>query len=150
MALTDTDWKTLVIDQVGDDAATTLAGKIDLLWAAAGEYSTAPKVRFEYAKRGAIQTMQARVREQVDFETNAGLKVSLEQKFTALATMLEQVEAAIAKAARQAGSRRAPAVGQIETTAPIGRPVCGGPDANSRRLRGDAYARPTDEDGHAA
>jgi hypothetical protein len=135
MALTAEQYQELVILQVGDDAAGTLAANIALLWARNDDRSD-NVVRFLYTKRDAIDVMLAGVRKQVTFKALDGASVNLSDLMRNLQQMRDDVQGLIDEQALIANG--AGAIGALTTTAPIPPPPFW-PDANDPRYKGDPY-----------
>lgn len=133
MPLTAEQLQALIILEVGDDAAGTLAAQIALLWTAHDDQPSLDRQAL-YTKRHAIDVMLGRVRAQVDFRALDGASVNLSDLFARLTKMREQTTAEIL--AIEAGQSAGPASGELTTTAPV-MPDGEWPDPNSRRLRGD-------------
>jgi hypothetical protein len=114
MALTDAQYKSLIILQCGDTANGTLATNIDLLWDKNDDRADLG-TRFLYTKRDAIDVLTDLMKH--------------------LQMMRDDVERLIDE---QAQIANAPAIADIETTAPI-MPPDFWPDANDPRYKGDPY-----------
>lgn len=142
MALSDDQYKTKIILEVGDSAAGLLAANIDLMWDAHDDQGDSA-VRFLYAKRDAIDTMLGSVRKGVNFKALDGASTNLSELFEHLHTMRNDVEAAIvaARELASAASNGAGAVGQLTKTTPIV-PDAGQLDPSDRRYRGDPLLPP--------
>lgn len=135
MSLTDEQYQQLIIAQVGDDEAGTLATNVPILWAQYADESAT--LRFLLTKRGAIECMQARVRKQVSFRALDGASVQLSDLLSHLATLYDQVQNQIT-AAESSGVL--PQIGELTTIAPITPELP--PDANDARYRGQPYPPP--------
>jgi len=138
MTLTEAELKSLILLQVGDDSAGTLAAAIDLLWSSHADVANIALVAL-LTKRDAIDVMLARVRNQVSFKALDGASVSASDMFDHLFKMRELTEAQIEAA--QAGQDGSVAIGELTTTAPIGRDSPRGIDPNARGYRGDPLRR---------
>lgn len=142
MALTEAEYKQLVLTEVGDDAKGTLASTLDLYWS---RYSgTADlELRFLYTKRAAIDLMLGRARKGVDFVALDGSSVKLDQIFRHLQELRADVQSQIAASEEAAGAdlHAAPESGQIAKTAPIMAPTGSLLDANDTAYRGSPYRR---------
>jgi hypothetical protein len=134
MALTDAQYKSLIILQCGDTANGTLATNIDLLWDKNDDRADLG-TRFLYTKRDAIDVLMAAVRSKVSFKALDGASVNLSDLMKHLQMMRDDVERLIDE---QAQIANAPAIADIETTAPI-MPPDFWPDANDPRYKGDPY-----------
>lgn len=142
MALTDQQYQDLIVAQVGDDASGTLAAQIAVLWA---QYAGEPEpLRYLYAKRGAIEVMQAVARKLASFKALDGASVDLGQLFRHLEAMYRQVQEQIAEA-EQTGV--VPQLDQLTVTAPIDAPNALWPDANDPLYRGQPYPPPPSRPG---
>jgi len=137
MPLTDDQLKALIVLQVGDDAAGTLAANIDLLWTAHDDVDD-QALHGLLTKRDAIDTMLGRVRQQVSFKALDGASVNLSDLSKHLLAMRETLDGQIESA--QAGVS-AGAIGLLTQTAPIMRDNASQADPNSRALRGDPLRR---------
>jgi hypothetical protein len=135
MALTEDEWKQLVILQCGDTETGILASTIDLLWLKNADRADL-YTRFLYTKRDALDVLMATVRMKVDFKALDGASVSLSDLMDHLQQMRDDVEGLIDD--EQAGILNAPAIGDITTTAPIMPPPFW-PDGNDPRYKGDIY-----------
>ena len=133
MTLTADQHQQLIVLQVGDDAAMTLASSIALLWAAHADVADLP-LRALYTKRDAIGVMLGRVRGQVTFRAPDGSAVNLSDLTSQLRAMLAETEALITTA--QSGADGAAAIGDLTTTAPI-MPTGTQINPNDRAYRGD-------------
>lgn len=138
MALTAEQIRGLILVEVGDDAAGTLAANLDLLWERHDGVADLT-LRGLLTRRDAIALLLGRARQQVDVRTAAGSAVSLSQVFAHLTAMLAATESAIAQI--QSGAGGGVAIGPLTATAPI-RPATGQVDPNRRGLRGDPLKRP--------
>ena len=76
MPLSAAQYQNLIVLQVGDDAAGTLAANIGTLWLK-NDDRTDDYARYLYSKRDAIDVMLGRVRAQVDFKALDGASVNL-------------------------------------------------------------------------
>lgn len=130
--MTDAELQALIIAQVGDDAAGTLATQVPVLWALYADQPTA--LRMLLCRRDAISIMLARVRTQVSFRALDGAAVNLSDLAKHLQAMYDQVEGQIAEAQRTGA---APLVAERTATAPITPTLP--PDANDPRYRGSPY-----------
>ncbi len=133
MPLTPEQYQTLIITEVGDDAAGTLATNIGVLWAGAGASSPGVYQQYLIAKRSAIDLLLGGARFQVDFRALDGASVDLDQIWRHLMDLRKLVEGELAKLGASAGI----AIGELVQTAPIMPDRPGPRDPNSRRLRGD-------------
>ena len=134
MALSEQQEQDLIILEVGDDQAGTLATAVPLYWERYAGLAT--PARALAVKLAAIDAMLGRVRGQVKIVGVGGASVDAHQLFTHLQDMRALVQAQIdaASSASAAGG----AVGDLTTTSPIAPPT-GAPDASSRAYRGDPY-----------
>ena len=142
MSLSDTEYKALIVSEVGDTDAGLVAGQIDTLWSLFASVSDT-WLRFLYAKRRAINLLIGESRKRVDYE-DPGLKQKRGEEVKRLLEMLDEVKAEIttaeaAIAAEAAASSDVPAVGELTTTAPRSNPTTGGLDGNAPAYRGDLY-----------
>jgi hypothetical protein len=137
MSLTEQQYQELIVLRVGDDAATTLATNIALLWQARSSIADLD-IRALQVTVDAIDLMLGRVRGQVDFRGPDGSSVSLSDLFTHLQQMRAQTVAQLASA--QAGAGGGVAVGQLTQTAPLMPSGCE-LDPNAQRYRGDTIRR---------
>lgn len=132
MPLTPSQYQALIIVEVGDDAAGTLAANMTVLWTgndtAASDYQ-----HYLLTKRSAIDLLLGGARFQVDFTALDTSSVKLDQLWQHLMDMRELVEGQLAGLGNSAGM----ALGEIIQTAPIMPDRPGQRDPNSRRLRGD-------------
>jgi hypothetical protein len=138
MALTEAELKSLIVLQVGDDAAGTLAASIDLLWSSHADTSAIGLVAL-LTKRDAIDVMLAKVRNQVSFKALNGASVSASDMFDHLWKMRELIDAQIEAA--QSGADGAFAIGELITVAPLGADSARGANPNARQYRGDPLRR---------
>ena len=138
MALTEAQYKQQIILLVGDDSVGTLAGAIDLLWSSHADVSNIGLVSL-LTKRDAIDVMLAKVRNMVSFKALDGASVSASDMFDHLFKMRQMTDAQIEQA--QSGQDGSVAIGELTTTAPIGRDSARGIDPNARSLRGDPLRR---------
>lgn len=135
MPLSAAQYQNLIVLQVGDDAAGTLAANIGTLWLK-NDDRTDDYARYLYSKRDAIDVMLGRVRAQVDFKALDGASVNLTDLTANLQAMRADVQAQIDEYG--AILNGAGAIGEIATTAPIEPPPFW-PDANDPRYKGDPY-----------
>lgn len=135
---TEAEYKQLIILQVGDDAAGTLASNIDLLWSSHSDVANSALVAL-LTKRDAIDVMLAKVRTNVSFKALNGASVSASDMFDHLFQMRELVDAQIAQA--QSGQDGAIAIGDLVQTAPIMPDSARGANPNARQYRGDPLRR---------
>lgn len=143
MALTEAQYKALIVAEVGDDAAGTVAAQIDVLWDLYADQSDA--ARYLRTKRHAITLLMGSVRTQVNTTGFDGSKIEWSDLLANLQAMLDAVDAEIAASAAAAGAGGVSGV--LTRTAPIAAPAgWAGADANSRGLRGDAYRQPGEAD----
>ena len=140
MALTDAQYKQLVILQTGDTADLALTTNIDLLWELHTDKAALPELRFRYVKREAIGVVLGKLREQVSFTGPGQLSMSLHQRIDTLIAMDGLLRAEIVRL-EAAGVGHAPAAAQLITPAPVVPPGGSGVDANDRAYRGDPYRR---------
>lgn len=134
MALTEQQQQDLIILEVGDDAAGTLAAAVPLYWERYAALGDAARVLA--TKLAAIDAMLGRVRGQVKIVGVGGASVDAHQLTTHLQDMRALVVTQIS-AAELAGAAGG-AVGELTTTSPIAPPT-GAPDASGRVYRGDPY-----------
>lgn len=135
MALSEQQYQDLIIVEVGDDAAGTLATVVPLYWERRSAY-TDLEARYRYAKRDALDAMLGRVRGQVKIVGVGGASIDAHQLFTHLQDMRTQLQAEIDMLETSGGSGGA--VGDLTTTAPSSPPT-GMTDANHPAYRGDPY-----------
>ncbi len=137
MPLSAAQYQQLIVTEVGDDAAGSVAANVALLWAKHDDQAS-DYVRYLYAKRDAVQLLMGRVRQMVTFKALDGANVNASDMMVNLQTMLEAVRAEIDEQARLLNG--AGALDTLTTTAPIGPPAVGRPDANDPQYRGgDPY-----------
>jgi hypothetical protein len=131
---------------LGDQDAHVLETFLDVLWGLRDDKDAIwPDLREQYVIRDGIDTLLGQVWKQVQVETPE-TKTHLEQKAKALLSIRETCEAEIQKMEGFARQSRDPVVAQITTTAPRMPgdplpPLCGPPDPNDPRFRGDPVAR---------
>lgn len=136
MALTEQQYIDLIVAEVGDDAASTLATTVPLYW---GRHAgLADEARFLATKRDAIDVMLGRVRGQVRIVGVGGASIDAHQLTTHLQDMRALVQAQIESDTAASGAGGA--VGALATPAPVPAPL-GAFDANDRAYRGDPYRR---------
>lgn len=146
MALTASDYKSLIVTEVGDTTDGLINLEIETLWELYAA-TTDLMLRYFQTKRKAIDLLMGKVREQISFSgNNAGNQVTVElsDKLDHLQTMWKNVSSEISDREQVLSDRvtagqqtlRQPVVGQLHQTAPVmGR--SGYPDPNDRRYRGD-------------
>ena len=134
MALSEQQEQDLIILEVGDDAAGTLATVVPLSWERYAALELPARTRA--TKLAAIDAMLGRVRGQVKIVGVGGASVDAHQLTTHLQDMRALVQSQI-DAASSAGASGG-AVGDLTTTSPIAPPT-GAPDASGRVYRGDPY-----------
>lgn len=136
--LSDQQYQDLIVAEVGDDAAGTLALNVPLYWARR-DGITDLETRHLYVKRDAINLMLGRVRGQVRIVGVGGASIDAHQLTTHLQDMRAAVQTLIDTGidAASAGG----AAGELTTTAPIAPPDGSFVDANNRLYRGDPYER---------
>ncbi len=134
MPLTDAQYKSLAVLQVGDSADGVLATNSDLLWDKNDDRADS-YTRFLYTKRDAIDTIMASVRGKVSFKALDGASVNVSDLMKNLQQMRDDVECLIDE---QAVIMNAPQIGDLTTTAPIMPPPFW-PDANSPVYKGSPY-----------
>lgn len=134
MALSEQQEQDLIILEVGDDAAGTLATVVPLYWERYAALEVPARARA--TKLAAIDAMLGRVRGQVKIVGVGGASVDAHQ----LTTHLQDMRALVMAQIEAASSAGAPggAVGDLTTTSPIAPPT-GAPDASGRVYRGDPY-----------
>jgi|SRR6185503_9612553 len=138
MPLDASAYQQLIIGQVGDDAAGTLASQITTLWTANDNQTSVP-VQALYVRRDAIDLMLARARQGADFTDPNGTEVKLDQLFEHLLKMRQAVQADIdrAVAAGLVTAAGSGAVGELTKTTPIAVDYPGQSDPSGRVYRGD-------------
>lgn len=137
MPLTADQYQTLIIAEVGDDAAGTLAANMATLWTS-NDTAASDYAHYLLTKRSAIDLLLGGARFQADFQALDTSSVKLDQLWQHLMDMRELVEDALAQLGASAGGGIA--VGALTQTAPI--LACPWEnDPNSRRLRGDPLRR---------
>lgn len=134
MALTEAEYQTLIITEIGDDDAGTLAATVPLYWSRRSGVADLES-RYLVTKRDAIVLMLGTVRDLVDM-SSGGDSVKLSQKLSNLRTLLELLDEQIAQAAGASGA--AAAAGELTQTAPI-LPPTGSFDSNAGVYRGSPY-----------
>jgi hypothetical protein len=82
VGLTDAQYKSLVVLQVGDSADGVLASNIDLLWLKNDDRADS-YTRFLYTKRDAIDTIMASVRGKVSFKARVGQSLGPDEELAA-------------------------------------------------------------------
>lgn len=138
MALTEDQYKRLIIAELGDTSTGLLALHIDLYWSKNDSESDL-EIRYRLAERDAIMLLLGAARTGADFTTSSGSKVALDQVFQHLLDMRDVVDSALA--ASQLSLSGGGAIGTLSQTAPIMRDNAGQPDPNDRIYRGDPLRR---------
>jgi hypothetical protein len=141
MALTDDEYKSLIVLEVGDTADQLIQNNIDTFWTLYDTLALAGRLQYLYAKRKAVEVLMGSVRTLVDSEITGDSKFALHQRMTNLETMLAACDQDIAAERRNLAGQGS-AVGLLTTTAPIASPT-GRPDANDPRYSGDPNWRST-------
>lgn len=138
--LTEQEYQDLIVAEVGDDAASTLASTVGVYWRRYDGY-TDLETRYLQVKLAAIDLMLGRVRKQVDFRDPAGISASAHQLFTHLTQMRDIVQDQIDSGAGVASSGAAAGggIGLLTKTAPQMPPAGSLLDANDTAYRGDPY-----------
>lgn len=138
---TDSQYKALIIGQIGDDERQTLATLIDGAWLLFSGYSATPGLQYLYALRKCIEVMQGSVRNLVNTSREGDRRVDLYQRFTSLQAMYDNTDAQIAAMELVLRSAGGGAIGTITRTTPIARSYTSATDAAllARMLRGDAF-----------
>lgn len=134
MALTEAEYQALIITEIGDDDAATLATTVPLYWSRRSGVADLES-RYQAVKRDALILMLGTVRGLVDM-SSGGDSIKLSQKLTNLRTMLEILDEQIAQASGAAGASAA--AGELTQTAPI-LPPTGSFDSNAGVYRGSPY-----------
>ncbi len=134
MPLTQEQYSTLIVLEVGDTATGAIATNIDLLWT---RWDTIADLdlRALFVRRDAIDIAIADVRKQISFKALDGASVDLSDLLEHLLKMREAVEAEIGQAGASAGGGIV--VGGLVTTAPIMPDNPFQNDPNDRQYRGD-------------
>lgn len=140
--MTEEEWISLVIAQLGGDTADTLlATWLPVYWDA---HSGAPSdaARAAMVKVDGINLLLGNAWRGVDFKALDGSSVSLSDMFEHLTELLgiAQAQAAAAIGGGTSATGGAVAIGSLTTTAPIMADT-GGIDPNARRYRGDPLRR---------
>lgn len=139
--LTETEYKDMIVEEVGDSASGLVASRIDTSWAM---YESERDMYRQYlrAKRKSIDLLMGSVREQVT-AANRGQSVELSTKLRNLQIMRDAVTDELgdeAKIERSAASgRRRAVLGQL--AGPDTPPNEWSPDGNDPAYRGDLYRR---------
>jgi hypothetical protein len=136
MTLSDVQYQALAIDEIGDDASSTLATAVPLYWARWSAIADL-ELRFLYVKRDAIDRLLGPAKDAIDIVSD-GDSVKLDQRFTHLLALRRVVETLIDQASTRSNVR--PAAGELTQTAPIMAPA-GAFDSNHADYRGNVYAR---------
>lgn len=102
----------------------------------------APRLQELYVERDLFDRMLALIQQNVDFNTpGSEISIRLSQRIATLSGRRDKVIEKLNGLVAMVKANRAPAVGQITATAPVGSPFPIGVDANSRRYGGDPYFR---------
>lgn len=151
MPLTADQYKTLIITEVGDDEASSLAAQMEIYWEMAGmEVARAlPTLKnsalvllhtYRYAKLKAIDLMLGKVRKKVTQTSNTGASTKLSELTDNLegmrSALLDDIKSFEEKMTR-AGRR--PVLGMRSATG-MTEPPSGFPDPNSAVYRGEPNA----------
>lgn len=137
MPLTDSEYKALIVSEIGDTPSGVLASSIDTYWTRA-ELEATTELRYLRAKMTAIRVvMGAERRTSVDSSSIGGISSKLQQRMQSLQTMLSDTKVEYDSQVATIGSY-AGVVGQLTTTAPVSPPT-GSVDANSLDYAGNPY-----------
>ena len=140
-APTDSQYKALILAQVGDDERQTLAAVIDGLWLVHSAYEALPGLRYLCALRQAIEVMQGQARNLVNTNRQGDRSVSLSDRFDHLQTMYDNTDAQIKELEIRLRAGAGGTIGTITRVRPIS-PVYATSEAAARldrMLRGDAF-----------
>lgn len=137
MSLSEDDYKTQIVAEVGDTPDGFLVGCITRLWGMYEDLAAQPRLRYWYVLKKACETLLGHVRENPDFSTQSDLGVKLNQLFTNLLAMAKQAEDNICLE-KKGVAARIPLVGVLTTQAPTVPPP-GALDANAPRYGGSPY-----------
>lgn len=138
MALTEQQYKDLIVTELGDTSDGLLAANIDLYWSK-NDAASDLEIRYRLAERDAIVLLLGAARTGADFKTSSGSSVALDQVFQHLLAMRDLVDTALASSQAALGSGGA--LGLLTQTAPILRDNAGQPEPNDRIYRGDPLRR---------
>lgn len=141
--VTESDYRALILAELGQAADSALARQLTVLWSIAGGVSGGnDRLQYLRVKRAAIDFLLADAHTAVDAKEGDASE-SFGQVFEHLLKLATAVDEAIAMALKSGAGRRAPAVGQLNRTAPIQATDPAPPtyplDANERAYRGDPY-----------
>ena len=140
MALTDDDYKSLIVIEVGDTADHLIQTNIDTFWALYDDLAGLGRLQYLYAKRKALVTLMGSTWKLIQVEIVGDSKYALQQRMTNLQTMLTACDTEISTEAQRGIGAGEVVVGQLTTTAPIASPP-GWPDANDPSYAGDPNRR---------
>ena len=141
MALTDQQYKDLIIDET-EDPGGIISKNIDVYWEIESDRGkVSKKLQYLYTFRKALMTLLTRAHKKVDFNSSGDLQVRLQQMSDNLQELYDRTQSEIDELEKQIDSAGGGAVGQLTQTAPVMPPSRSGPDANDRRYRGDPYRR---------
>jgi len=136
--MTEEQYITLIIASIGGDTVDgLLATNLPIFWSLHSSSSDAS--RAIEVKIDGIRLLLGQAWRKVSFKALDGASVSLSDMFDHLLKLLELAQAELATA--QLGADGSVAIGELTTTAPIGRDSPRGIDPNSRALRGDPLRR---------
>lgn len=134
--LSEQQYQDLIIAEVGDDAAASLASTVPLYWLRRSGIADLD-LRYLYAKRDAIDLMLGKVRGLVKIVGVDGASVDAHQLTLHLQELRIVVEHQIVELAQLASSGGV--AGVLTTTAPIMPPTTSPYDANDGAYRGSTY-----------
>jgi hypothetical protein len=133
--MTEAEYIALIITEIGDNVAGTLATNVPIYWSMRSAYADLA-LRYLIVKRDAIILMIGTLRKAVDV-TSDGDTVKLSQQITNLRTLLELLDGELAGASSSSGASAA--AGELTKAAPI-MPPTGYNDSNAAVYRGSVYA----------
>lgn len=140
-----------ILDRTGDIDPTTgdavvggggyLESKIAGLWSQyADKAYVTPRLQELFVERDCYRLMLALLQDRFTFR-DSDATFNRSERVDRLVKLRDGVQEEIDRIVDMASANRAPAVGTLTATAPIGPPFPLGLDANSRRYAGDPYFR---------